>query len=194
MTVLGLTGPLGAGKSVVLDQWAREGAYVIDCDKLYHDLLSENAALLSDIEKSFPGVVKNGALDRRALGAIVFNDKAALERLNAITHPRILEVLGEALSKARSGGFKAAAVEALYLPELAGLCDVKVCLTATPEERLRRVMKRDSFSEETARARIDSQQKDIYFINACDIVIVNDGSEEVLREKAREIYLEVAHG
>ena len=86
MTVFGLTGGTGTGKTTALNTIRDLGGLVIDCDEVYHGLTQTSAEMLSGIEARFPGTVVNGVLQRKALGAVVFSDEAALKDLNAITH------------------------------------------------------------------------------------------------------------
>ena len=86
MTVFGLTGGTGTGKTTALNAIRDLGGLVIDCDEVYHGLTQTSAEMLSGIEARFPGTVVNGVLQRKALGAVVFSDEAALKDLNAITH------------------------------------------------------------------------------------------------------------
>ena len=85
--IFGVTGGTGCGKTTFLKVLEEQGFLTIDCDALYHDLLRENAAMLAAIGAAFPGTVVNGALQRKALGQIVFADPAALKALSAITDP-----------------------------------------------------------------------------------------------------------
>ena len=86
LRVIGITGPSGAGKTTALSLLREKGAFVLDCDAVYHELLERDATLLGAIEQAFPGTVKDGALDRKTLGTVVFSDPDALETLNGITH------------------------------------------------------------------------------------------------------------
>ena len=86
MHIVGITGGTGCGKTTALMELERQGALVIDCDAVYHELLASNAAMLAEINARFPGTIENGALQRKKLGAVVFADAAALDDLNAITH------------------------------------------------------------------------------------------------------------
>jgi dephospho-CoA kinase len=86
MKIIGITGGSGGGKTSALRALRTLGAYIVDCDTLYHELLDHSAGLLRELAERFPRAVKNGALDRKALGEIVFSDSEALEELNAITH------------------------------------------------------------------------------------------------------------
>ena len=86
MHIVGITGGTGCGKTTALMELERQGALVIDCDAVYHELLASNTAMLAEINARFPGTIENGTLQRKRLGAVVFADAAALDDLNAITH------------------------------------------------------------------------------------------------------------
>ena len=100
MRIVGITGGTGCGKTTALTELERQGALVIDCDAVYHELLASNAAMLAEINARFPGTIENGALQRKKLGAVVFADAAALDDLNAITHRYVRAELRE---RARHG-------------------------------------------------------------------------------------------
>ena len=87
--IIGITGGSGAGKTTLLQAIARAGGLILDCDAIYHRLLREDPALTGAIEARFPGTVRGGELDRKALGAIVFADEEALKDLNRITHSAV---------------------------------------------------------------------------------------------------------
>ena len=89
MIVLGLTGSIGMGKSTVAAMFRREGAPVWDADAAVHALQGPGGALLGAIEAAFPGTTGAGGVDRAALGRAVFEDRAALRRLERIVHPAI---------------------------------------------------------------------------------------------------------
>ena len=89
MKVLGLTGSVGMGKSTAARMLRRLGVPVHDADAAVHDLMNKRGAAVAEVEAAFPGVVRDGAVDRKALGGKVFNDPAALRRLEAILHPMV---------------------------------------------------------------------------------------------------------
>ena len=99
MTVIGITGPTGAGKTTVLKEIEALGGAVIDCDAVYHEMLESDRALQESLERAF-GPLRDGqgAIDRKKLGALVFGDPAKLERLNAIAQEK-----GGALTLAPAG-------------------------------------------------------------------------------------------
>ena len=120
--ILGITGGTGCGKTTLLNLIRDRGGLVLDCDAIYHELLRTDAALLAAIEARFPGVVREGVLDRKKLGSLVFSDPKALEELNHITHGAVKrEVL-----RRLEGDPSLAAIDAIALFEggLVELCDV----------------------------------------------------------------------
>lgn len=181
MTILGITGPTGSGKTTALQCIEDRGGCVLDLDAIYHGLLKTNAHLLAELDGRFPGVVRDGALDRKALGNIVFADKVALADLNAITGGYILAETNRLLTKAEAEGRTLAAIDAINLleGELPQRCTYTIAVTAPVEVRVKRLMVRDSISQEYARLRISAQPPNEYFETRCDYTLFNDaGSPE----------------
>ena len=179
--ILGITGGTGCGKTTLLKVIAENGGLILDCDAIYHKLLASDASLLAAIESRFPGTVENGQLQRKKLGSIVFSDKKALRDLNEITHGAIkTEVL-----RRLAGQPKLAAIDAIALFEggLSELCDVTVAVTAPEEVRVKRLMLRDSISEDYARSRIAAQHDEAWFRERCDCTLENSSTEIQFREK-----------
>lgn len=178
--ILGITGGTGCGKSTLLKVIESHNGLVLDCDAIYHRLLETDDALLASIEARFPGTVKDGKLQRKQLGQIVFADQKALEDLNKITHTAVKEEVLKALSSTP----KLAAIDAIGLFEsgLNELCDMTVAVTAPLEMRIQRLMLRDGITEEYARARIQAQPSEETFISRCDQVLCNDQTEENFQE------------
>lgn len=186
MTILGITGPTGSGKTTLLKQVERRGGCVLDLDAVYHGLLQTDRELLAALDARFPGVVADGALDRKALGNIVFADKAALEDLNAITGKFILAETDRRLRQAEAAGVPIAAIDAINLleGELPRRCNCTIAVVAPVEVRVKRLMARDGISEEYARLRISAQQPGEYFSARCDHTLVNDaGSPEAFARR-----------
>ena len=193
MNVIGITGGTGCGKTTVLDMLREHGALVIDCDAVYHELLDTDAALIQELDARFPGVVCQGKLQRKALGAIVFADAAALRDLNAITHKYVdAAVERRLIDWARTGG-TLAAIDAIALFE-SGLdrrCRTTVGVTAPTEARIRRLMDREGISRDYAALRIQAQQPNAYFAQRCDLVLDNSGSREQFRAACQTILKEL---
>ena len=172
--IIGITGGTGCGKTTLLNLIAARGGLILDCDAIYHELLISDKAMLEAIENRFPGVIENGALNRKKLGAIVFADENALLDLNRITHAAVKTEVLRRLEDAP----KLAAIDAIGLFEgnLAPLCDVTVAVTAPEEARVKRLMLRDSISEDYARSRIRAQHREDWFRERCDYVLSNSGT------------------
>ena len=179
--IIGITGGTGCGKTTLLTQIAAQGGLILDCDAIYHKLLISDREMLAAIDARFPGVVENGALNRKKLGGIVFADEHALQDLNRITHSAVKAEVLRRLEKAP----KLAAIDAIGLFEggLAELCDVTVAITAPEEARVQRLMLRDNISEDYARSRIRAQHSEDWFREKCDYVLVNDGELDTFETK-----------
>ena len=179
--IIGITGGTGCGKTTLLTEIEKLGGLVLDCDSIYHELLTRDDTLLNAIEHRFPGVVEAGQLNRKKLGAIVFSDEKALLDLNAITHGAVKqEVLRQLEAQP-----KLAAIDAIALFEggLAELCDVTVAIVAPVETRVKRLMARDSIPEDYARSRIAAQPSENWFREKCDEILENNRDLDSFRSK-----------
>ena len=179
--IIGITGGTGCGKTTFLKAVEAAGGVVLDCDAIYHGLLKTEPTLLSAIDARFPGTVENGVLDRKKLGAIVFNDKAALADLNKIAHGAVKQEVMKLLTPTP----QLAAIDAIGLFEggLAELCDLTVAVTAPLEARVQRLMARDGITEDYARSRITAQRTTEEFKELCDHYLENDATAADFQEK-----------
>jgi dephospho-CoA kinase len=116
---IGITGPIGCGKSTILGWLAARGALVIDADQVAREVTAPGSPVVAEIVEAFgPGVAAAGAtLDRSALGAIVFNDSDQLRRLEAIIHPVVRRQILETMREAEDAGVPIIAIEAIRLVE-----------------------------------------------------------------------------
>ena len=177
MTIIGITGPTGAGKTTALKELEELGAAIIDCDAVYHQMLNSDIALQDELENAFgPLKDEKGLFDRKKLGGVVFRDPVALERLNAIVYPRIGRAVDLLLEEARQEEKRVAAIDGITLIEsgLGARCDTTVAVLAPVEERIRRICLREGISPEYARARVNAQKQDEYFRANCKHVLMND--------------------
>lgn len=193
MKIIGITGGTGAGKTTVLNALAALNTHIIDCDAVYHDLLSHSAAMRSELRERFgEGIFSpDGSVDRKALGRVVFNDVGALMDLNAITHKYINGEVDRQIAEARKEGRAAVAVDAIGLVEggLKDKCDATVAVTAPTEVRVRRIMARENISEEYARMRVSAQKPDSYFREHCDYLFDNGGDDpDSCRRAATQLF------
>ena len=182
--ILGITGGTGCGKTTLLQEIEERGGLVLDCDAVYHELLTRDDALLNAINDRFPGVVVDKKLERKKLGAIVFADEQALMDLNAITHGAIKAEIVRRLSEKPT----LAAIDAIALFEggLAELADTTVAVCAPVEDRVQRLMLRDNISREYAVNRINAQKSESWFREMCGHTLYNDGTREEFEQKCAE--------
>ena len=158
---IGLTGPIGCGKSTVA-HWLgeRPGVVVIDADRVARDVLAADTPELDAVYARFGTDLRgpDGTLDRAALGRVVFADPEALRDLEAIVHPAVRPRILAALEAADDAGAAVVVIEAIKLVEggLAELCDEVWLVTCGPDVLLERLVGRGS-PEPEARARIAAQ-------------------------------------
>jgi dephospho-CoA kinase len=161
MLRLGLTGGIASGKSAVAAMLREMGFAVLDADALAHTLIQPGLPAYNEVLREFgPAILHpNKAVDRAKLAAVVFADRAKLDRLNAIVHPRVEDAVMHQLDEwARNGKRDAAFVEAALLVE-AGYhkkLDGLVVVWSRPEQQLERLRSR-GLSDEEARRRIAAQ-------------------------------------
>lgn len=175
---VGLTGGIGSGKSTVSALLADRGAVVIDYDLLAREAVEVGTPALARIVERFgPGVLRpDGALDRPALGAIVFGDDEARRDLEAITHPAIGELAWARDEAAPAGSIVVHDHPLLVETGLAGLMDFVVVVDLPEETQLDRLVRLRGMSPEDARARIAAQASRDDRRAAADVVIDNSGT------------------
>ena len=177
--VIGLTGNIATGKSVVRKMLEHLGAYGIDADALAHRAIAQDAPGYQPVLDTFGSwiLTPEGQIDRTRLGKIVFSDSEALEKLEAIVHPLVRQAIDLLVRRA---GQKVVVVEAIKLLEgpLHAACDNIWVTTAPMEVQLRRLRIKRGMSAEVARQRIAAQPPQTQKIEVADVVIKNNGSFE----------------
>ena len=201
--IIGITGGIACGKTTVSELLAAKGAIPINADEIGHQLLKADSPVINELTEAFGEDILDvsGDVSRKKLGAIVFADKAARARLNAILHPLIIK-----RSRARAKQIVTAdpgAIVLLDAPLLieAGAYDTVnliVVVTASSETQLRRTLERSraqgrTLTESEVQARIDAQMPLAEKINYADVVIENEGTLEELRKQVDELWEEL-HG
>lgn len=180
MFTVGVTGGIGSGKTTVCRVFAVLGIPVFSSDEAGRQLLARDPIVQQQLAETFGNEVLNaGTADRRALGQRVFNDPAALARLNAIMHPAVRRAFAAWVERQHAPyviNEAAILVETGMYKKL----DHLIVVTAPEEERIRRVMARDGASREQVRARMRSQADDSTRNAAAGSIIVNDGQVLVI--------------
>lgn len=192
MFVLGLTGGIGTGKSQVGEILAGLGASIINADSLGHKVYEPGTDGWTEVVSAFGEDVLSptGEVDRKKLGGVVFSDPRTLERLNAITHPKIYSLIEDEIERLKKAGREAAVVEAALLIEAgwAPLVD-EIWVTTSPEKLVvERLQRRNGLSEEAIRARISSQMPQEEGIRHAVEVIDNSSSLSELTVRVQQLW------
>jgi dephospho-CoA kinase len=193
MLIVGLTGGIASGKSLVAKVFQDLGAHVIDADKIVHELLEPGQQAWEEVVKYFgPEIVfPDKTIDRRKLGEIVFNDAEKRAWLNQCLHPKVFAVY-----TARVKHLCARALHAIIVLDAALLIETGyhkkmdriVVVYADQEQQMERLANRDRFSREQALLRIRSQMPLSEKRKEADYVIENTGTREETEQQAREIF------
>lgn len=191
MLRIGLTGGIAAGKSVVAERLDELGAHIVDHDVLSRRVVEPGSAALVEIVRAFGDrVVTDGALDREALGRLVFADARARKRLNDIVHPYI-EAMAAAIDKQARASGEAVVVHDIPLLVETGqgrAFGLVVTVAAPAPVRLKRLMESRGMLHEHAQARIDSQATDADRAGVADVVLDGAGSRDGLRAQVDEFW------
>jgi dephospho-CoA kinase len=198
MKVIGLTGGIGTGKSTVAGMLRRLGATVIDADRATREVQARGSEGLRRIVEEFgSGILRpDGELDRERLGALVFKDPRARERLNRIVHPLVRAWMAERLAEAQDRRDRVAVLDIPLLFESRGTAglDSVILVYAPKEVQLWRLVHLRGMSEEQAQDRIAAQLPIEVKRQMADYVIVNTGSMDQLRAEVERVWRAVLAG
>lgn len=183
--VIGLTGGIACGKSVVSDIFARNGINIIDTDIISRVVMQEGQKCNDEVKKTFPACVENGVINRRTLREIVFNDKQKLAKLNAITLKYIAQETENQL--AMQNDLVVLVVPLMFESGFDKYCDFIVDVACSEEERINRLTKRDNITKDLALSMINSQMKDSERREKSDFVIENNGKVSDLEKKVENL-------
>jgi dephospho-CoA kinase len=187
--VIGLTGPMGSGKSTVAAMLRELGAKVLDADAIVHDEQLRGTVGYSAIVQTFGTKVlgEDKEIDRSKLAAEVFGDPAKLRRLEQILHPRVIARVLEARSMLPSDAVMVVEAIKLLEGELHKICD-QIWVVVAPRKTMIERLATRGVGEREAELRIAQQLTEDQFRAAADAVIVNDGDRDRTRERVRDAW------
>lgn len=189
MVRIAVTGGIACGKSMVGKFLSDDGIPVCEADELAHGVMRPGRETFAEVVRAFgKGVVgKDGTIDRPRLGRRVFSRPHELARLNALVHPAVKRAWGRWLAERRRDSLAAAViVPLLYEVGVDKGWDAIVCVTASEATQIRRLKSR-GLSEADARKRINAQMITSRKAEQADFVIVNDGTEAMLRKQVGRV-------
>ncbi len=189
MYLIGLTGNIATGKTTVCRMLARLGARIIDADTLVHRVLRKGHPVHGQVVAAFgPGIMgPEGEIDRTRLGSIVFADRDALRRLEAIVHPAVRELIQQELAAATEDVVVLDAIK-LIESSMARMCDALWVVTAREEQQLERLVRDRRMSHREARQRIRAQSPQEEKVRRANVVIDNSGTEAETEAQVRRAW------
>lgn len=199
MRIYGLTGGTGSGKSEAGRMFRERGIPVLDADAIGHELVEPGGAAAADVVEAFgEGILTRGSIDREKLGAVVFRDAEARQKLNAIIHPAIRQEIARRCGELIQDGHEIILIDAALIAEngqldefMAGL----IVVTCPEEIRVKRLVQHRGITEDEARRRIAAQTPPEKKIPLADWVIENSGTIEVLEAQVDRVSEELqGHG
>ncbi len=196
--VLGITGSFASGKTTVARMFKRLGAGVINADRIYHDLIKPKKNLYKKIVSAFGKEIlqKNGQIDRRKLGRIVFySNPLGLKRLCRITHPAIIRKMKNKLSQLKHAGKGRIIIIDVPLLIEAGLikmADKLIVVKTSRDRRIKRVSICRGISRKEAIRRIKAQVSEAKKIEYADYVIDNNGSFKETEQQVENIWQQLS--
>jgi len=192
MLTIALTGGIACGKSTVSGMLSDLGASVIDADQISRSLTAPGGLALPAIRAAFGEGVFNadGTLDRTALSALVFHDKAAIEKLNLIIHPLVKQQMENQLAECRKQGARVVVLDVplLFEANMQHMGDLVACVTAPQEVQIARMQSRNGYTREEAFSRIRNQMPVSEKARLSDIVIDTDKPLPALQKDVERLY------
>lgn len=188
MIKLGITGGSGSGKTTVSDIFRKVGIDVIDTDIVARIIVEPGKPALDEIKEYFGQeyITPAGTLDRKKMAALVFSNPDKRLKLNEITHKYISQYVDEYIHNYTSDiiGIDGAVLIESGIGEG---CDYILSVIADKEERIKRIIMRDSISEETAKKRIEAQKNDDFYIENSDYIVYNNSKDELINQVSKII-------
>ena len=184
-TIMGLTGPTGAGKSTVAQEFIRRGAAVVDCDALSKSSKVYDEYCIAELQANFGfDIAPQGVLDRRELARRAFSDPEGKAKLEKVVFPYIMAAIRAEIDCYKAQGKKLILLDAptLFEAKADRLCSKILVVNAPELVRLDRIVKRDKISTKDALLRIKAQMRPHEFLKRADFVIDNSGEKDIARQ------------
>lgn len=198
LIVIGLTGGIASGKSTVTALLKEKGAVIIDADKIAREIMSKGEPAWFEVLNYFGDEILNddrSDIDRKKLASIVFSDKAKLEALNNITHPKIIEEIKKQVEEYKKAGKKIIVIDAALLIEagLDKIVDEVWVIAANEDVQLQRLMAREKdITKDEAVKRIKSQMPLAEKLKFADRVIDNNSNIEETKNQVDKIWTKIS--
>ncbi len=194
MQVIGITGSSGSGKTTISEMLAkRQDTKVINADNMAKKLTSSETEYLSEVKEAFQEqniLLENGSLNRAKLAELIYHNKQDLEKLNAITFRHLVpQIVKEIQTVSDYQKFVILDAPLLFEAGLDQYCDLTIAMQAPMDLKIRRICQRDKIQPQIAKARLEIQALDAFYVQKADVIIQNDETttEEILQEKIQEI-------
>lgn len=179
MKIIGLTGPTGSGKSTVAKYFSDLGVQIIDCDLVAREVTEIGSPLLPLLAETFGDEIlaDDGSLIRKELAKRAFSSESETEKLNSIMLPFIANKIKEILDVFSTEGVECVMLDAptLYESGLDSICDSVLAVLCDRETRKKRIIERDSLTEEQALIRLSAGKPDSFYKEKTQHIVVNDG-------------------
>ena len=193
--IIGLTGGIASGKSMVASMFKDLGAKIVDVDKIGHSVILPHKPAWEKINRLFgKGILKNDlTIDREKLGRIVFTNRTLLKKLNEITHPEMIKLINKEISLVKDKTYsqeKMLIIDAalIYEAKIDGLMDKIIVVYINEDEQLKRLSKRNDLFKEEALQRIKSQMPMKEKVKIADYMIDNSNSLDETKEQVEKIW------
>ena len=188
MRVIALTGGIGSGKSLAAQYFAELGALVIDADQLARDVISRGTEGFDEVVSYFgDSILKDGDIDRRALGELVFNDSKAMTVLEGIVHPRVTAEFNEAVQSLSGDQILIYEIPLLFEKKAHDRFDTVITVEADMEQRIERLRAKGLHMSEI-NSRIAAQATREQRVSVADYVLENSDSQDDLLRQVENIW------
>ena len=193
MFVVGLTGGIASGKSVVSNMLSNLGASIIDADEISREVMIPHTKCWKEVIASYGSelLLEDLTIDRKKLAISVFNDSEQIKKLNRIVHPYIMQRIEEMIEEIKNNNPQALVIVDAALLVETGVYkhyDKLIVVYVSKETQIERLMIRDAMNREEAESRIDLQSPLTQKLKVADYIIENEGPLSKTREEVEKVY------